>query len=383
VVQLSRPGWRAVTAATALLAGLATLPSAPAAAGPGEATSAKPRVIADGLNNPRHLRWQHGSLYIAEAGTGGDGACIDGPEGKTCLGATGSITRVRNGKERRVVRGLPSLAPQGDEPGQRAIGPADVRVRGQRYTVALGLGANPQLRDDLGRGGRRLGTVSTGRLGDNRLRVLADVAAYEALSNPDGEVADGNPVLDTNPVALLNRGRRTHVVDAGGDALLRYRRNHDISTTAVFADVPDVPAPVPGGKVSMDAVPTAAAYGPDGAVYVSQLTGFPFPVGGARIWKVDRRTGAATVAFEGFTNIMDLAFDRRGRLLVLEIAHNSLLSGSPEGALWRVHGSSRERLDTPGQLSSPGGVDVGPRGEIYVTNNAQSAGEGQLLRVRP
>jgi hypothetical protein len=35
----------------------------------------------------------------------------------------------------------------------------------------------------------------------------------------------------------------------------------------------------------------------------------------------------------GFTNIIDIAFDQRGRLVMLEIAKNGLLSGDPTGAL--------------------------------------------------
>jgi hypothetical protein len=36
----------------------------------------------------------------------------------------------------------------------------------------------------------------------------------------------------------------------------------------------------------MQAVPTSVVKGPDGAYYVGQLTGFPFPVGGANVFRV-------------------------------------------------------------------------------------------------
>jgi len=39
---------------------------------------AKGAVVATGLDNPRGLDWSHGWLFIAEAGTGGDGSCIPG-----------------------------------------------------------------------------------------------------------------------------------------------------------------------------------------------------------------------------------------------------------------------------------------------------------------
>lgn len=42
----------------------------------------------------------------------------------------------------------------------------------------------------------------------------------------------------------------------------------------------------PGTKMPMESVPTSVAYGPDGALYVSELTGFPFPAGASTIWRV-------------------------------------------------------------------------------------------------
>jgi hypothetical protein len=43
-----------------------------------------------------------------------------------------------------------------------------------------------------------------------------------------------------------------------------------------------------------------------------------------------------TVYATGFTNIIDIAFDRHGRLLVLEIFKNGLPSGDPTGSLVRI-----------------------------------------------
>ena len=76
-------------------------------------------------------------------------------------------------------------------------------------------------------------------------------------------------------------------MDAGGNSLLKVGKRGKVSTTAIF---PNTNVPFGGGEFSMDAVPTAAAKGPDGAIYVSQLTGFPFPKGGASIWRVVRVT---------------------------------------------------------------------------------------------
>ena len=67
------------------------------------------------------------------------------------------------------------------------------------------------------------------------------------------------------------------------------------------------------------------AVGPDGAWCVGELTGFPLPIGGARIYRVV--PGQAPVIFtDSFNNSIDMAFDEDGNLLVLEIAKSSLLS---------------------------------------------------------
>ena len=131
----------------------------------------------------------------------------------------------------------------------------------------------------------------------------------------------------------------------------------------------------------MDAVPTSVAVGPDGALYVAQLTGAPFPVGAARIYRLVPG-GAPEVYAGGFTNVIDIAFARDGSLLVLEIAKNSLASGDPAGALIRLApDGSRETLVDEG-LVSPTAVAVGRDGSLYISNHGQEAGVGEVLRYR-
>lgn len=130
----------------------------------------------------------------------------------------------------------------------------------------------------------------------------------------------------------------------------------------------------------MQPVPTSVAEGPDGAV--GQLTGFPFPVGGAAVFRVVQGS-APEVFVDGFTNIIDIAFDRQGALYVLEISHNGLLSGDPVGALIKVTpGGAREEL-FPGALISPGGMTIGRDGAIYVTRFATLPVVGDVVRIQP
>jgi hypothetical protein len=76
------------------------------------------------------------------------------------------------------------------------------------------------------------------------------------------------------------------VAGAAGNTLLRVAPNGQISMLALFP-ARLVEGPEPGSQILMDSVPTSVAVGPDGAYYVSELTGFPFPVGGARIYRVE------------------------------------------------------------------------------------------------
>ncbi|MGH2586867.1 MAG: ScyD/ScyE family protein, partial [Dehalococcoidia bacterium] len=311
------------------------------------------------------------------AGAGGAGICIPGPEGgEVCLGSSGAVTRIQDGRQERVATGLPSLAsPEGGE----ATGPHDVAVRGGTVYAVVGLGADPARRADLGGDAADFGTIVQ-LTGGGQWRPVADVAAYETRANPAG----GD--VDSNPYALLAEPDRFVVADAGGNDILAVNSDGSIETLAVFFDRMTAPPPFlmlpPGAEVPMQPVPTSVVRGPDGAYYIGELTGFPFPQGGARIWRLVPGKSPSVFA-EGFTNIIDLAFDQAGNLYVLEIATNGLLSMDPTGALHRIAPNGARTLVAREGLVMPGGVAVGPDGALYVSNFSVLAGEGQVVRITP
>jgi sugar lactone lactonase YvrE len=193
--------------------------------------------------------------------------------------------------------------------------------------------------------------------------VTADIRAWELDHDPDGAHSG-----ESNPYAVLALPGERIAVDAAGNTLLRVGANDEISMLALF------PA-----RTMMDSVPTAVVMGPDGAYYVSELTGFPFPEGGARIYRVVPGQIPEIYA-EGFTNIIDLAFAGDGSLLVLEIAAHGLLSGDPAGQLIRLNpDGSRDTLIDEG-LYSPTAVAVGTDGGIYISNHGMEPGIGEVLR---
>jgi hypothetical protein len=312
-----------------------------------------------------------------------------------CAGASGAVTKIWHGKQRHVVKHLPSLATLGSEAtpeseaieaGSNAIGPSDISVGLFSAYLTVGLGQNPAVRAQLGPLGPYFGQLY--RISPfGRVRAVADISAYEAAANPDGNREEGG--IDSNPNSVLARAAHRYVVDAGANDLLRVGPTGRIRTVAVFPQrivpappgIPDLPE---GTEIPMQAVPTNVVQGPDHALYVSQLTGFPFPMGGANVYRVDRRGGAPTVYASGFTNITDLAFGPDGSLYVVEIATNGLLSGDPTGALKRIapDGSVSEDLAN-GELESPYGVAVSRKGDIYVSNHGTEAGTGEVVRVNP
>lgn len=347
-------------------------------------------VVADGLDNPRHVAVaKDGDVYVAESGTGGDHAtarsCFDSAEGPACTGRTGALTKITRHGQFRVLKGLASFAPVS---GDSAIGPHGVYVDGRDVYVTNGgptgptRGTPPQLvlrdptlvaEDPIS---RLYGTVlKLNHWGGARL--VADVWAFENRVNPDSIF--GNPV-DSNPVDLLVDKGRLVVADAGGNDLVRSTWWGGLEALSVF---PNTATTVPFPFPAMQTVPTGVVEGPDGAYYMSQLTGFPFPVGGAKVFRVDPRTGRYTTYASGFTMAMDLDFGSDGTLYVLELDSNSLLQGGDEGAIYAVRrGKAPRKLELPaGTLPHPGGLAVGRRGELYVSTHATEAGEGQVLRI--
>ncbi len=89
---------------------------------------------------------------------------------------------------------------------------------------------------------------------------------------------------------------------------------------------------------------------------------------------------------DGFTNIIDLAFDDDGNLLVLEIAHNGLLTafgnGDCTGALIKV--SKRRHREHTVLLTGPAvrtGRDRRGRRRRVHLEQTLGVGQGEILEV--
>jgi hypothetical protein len=363
-------------------------------AGPAGAVSAR-EVVADGLDEPYKLSFSaDGDLYVAEAGRGGTEPCFDpppGPDGDPaprCLGATGAVTKVvgGDGAQTRALRGLPSISD-----GEETVGPTDVVMADDgSLLVTIGLGGNVNTRAAYGPGGAGLGTVMRGVTDGSPATVFADLAAFEAEEDPDAEQPDAEGVGeggDSNPFGSELVDGTLYVVDAGGNTLLRVGAEEtELVSLFPFETTPAPPflgAP-PGTMIPYQPVPTSVAQGPDGALRVGELTGFPFPVGGADVYRVPS-SGEEVVEESGFTHIMDVAYDDDGNLYVAQLSRRSLLEGPPVPAIVQVRpDGSRKTLLDAGQLGgAPTGIAVGPDGQLYVSLGLAGAGNGQVVRFDP
>lgn len=344
--------------------------------------------VVGGLVNPRGLNFgPDGALYVAEAGSGGAGPCYTSGAGQNvCYGATGAVTKITLGEtatKTRILQGLPSVAPSN---ASSATGPHDVEFQGLgNGYVTIGLGTDPENRTAEGDFPAFASVgMEFGRLvrfqPNGRWSFDSDLAGFEATENPDGNLPD------SNPYGLLALPGRRVFADAGGNSLNAVAADGGISNLAVFPNR-TVPFGAPGATVQMQAVPTSVTVGPDGAFYVGQLTGFPFPLGGARVYRVPAAGGTPEVVASDFTKIIDLAFGPDGSLYVLQI---SAAGGPPPqagtGSLIRVApDGSKTVVVAPGAgLVAPGGVVVSDDGSIYVTNfSVQAGGVGTVVKVTP
>lgn len=338
-------------------------------------------TVVTGLDSPKHLIiGPHGALYVAEGGTGGTtsdpsatGIGTSGAESVFYVGRTGSVARVEHGRAVPVLTGLQSAI---EEDNAEVAGPASVVFDRGRLVVAM-QDVLVQPDGSTALPGDEFGKIISARPGSepSSWRSLADLAAFAAAHPQPGDVNQA-PIPETpynsDPYDIVAYRGGFAIADAGANSVLWLGPTGKISLLAWLPTTDD-------GQ----AVPDSLTVGPDGALYIGELRGVPSTPGTADVYRIVPGH-APTVYASGFSAITDLAFDNRGRLLVLEYSTGGLLGTDDPGAVIRVSGNSRSVLASDG-LANPTGLAVGKDGTIYIVNHGIATGtqtpSGEILAL--
>lgn len=365
-------------AAAALTA--AALPAA--AAEPPGPTWAAHETVVTGLNNPRQLSWDgRGQLYVAEAGTGGTD-CSGSGEEASCVGFTGSISKVKKPLRTRdssPVRVITGLASGAGADGSFATGADGVGAINSRVWVAMTFVPPDAVPPAYG---PQLGRLLAGHGSSGRYKAVGDITAYELANDPDGQGPD------SNPYAVLALPSRTLVSDAAANDILSVDSAGRVSVFAVLPTITTGPCGLAAdnngddtiddadkngdGRFSCDSVPTSLALGPDGSVYVGGLAAET--PGEGRVWKLDGSTGAILQVWSGLTTVTGVAVATDGTVYASELFKNVDFSTfTPGGQVTRI---APDGTRTVAAVPFPAGVAASPDGSVYVSAWSVAPGTG-------
>jgi len=265
----------------------------------GEAT-VLPSAIASGLNNPRHIFFgSDGTLYIAEAGQGGD-IEAQGPFGPVKAGQTAQISAVASDGTQSVV--VPNLVSMDGGFGQ-IEGPTSILVTDDSYWITLGMGTQEPIAD----GALTMAVVQIDKA-SGEIKQNIDMSAFELENNPDS-----SQEKVSNPADLaLGADGTLYIADASGNTVLTWTADTGLQLFASW--------PVTDSPEDPQSVPTSLAIGPDGDVYVGFLSGFPFPYKGARIERL-APDGTLKETYSDLTLVTDILVTADGTLYAVELAN--------------------------------------------------------------
>jgi sugar lactone lactonase YvrE len=350
------------------------------AAGP--ALPAGCSVIASGLLDPRYIAvGPDGTIYVSEAGKGGDEVIAPPSAGATPVanpnespadtrGFTGQVTQIApDGTQSVLATGLPSYAMGGVE----TTGPAGIAVASDGAIILAVGGAGPAVAFTESLPNENSVVSIDPATGEATL--LADIGAYERANNPEPTDVDSNlyglDVGDDGTIYVNDAGgNTTYTVPAGGG---------EPTVLAVHPELPipaELQAQAPPGVTGLDPVPTGLA-AVDGAVLVGYLSGGPFPAGAAKVVRVGL-DGAISDVATGLTMVVGVATGPDGQLYASQISTDFLSQPPAPGNVVRVLGDGTQEVVVDG-LMFPNGSAFDQDDNLLVAVGTVG-GNGQILR---
>jgi hypothetical protein len=318
-------------------------------------------VIASGLNQPRQLMYtDDGTLYIVETGRAFANPNVE-VDPETVIGAdfSGKITAVApDGVQSAVLFALPSIQTQAGNTGLHGV--QGLYVTDGSYWITIGEGPP-----------RALGVFSFFRqvLEIDRetrriVRMIDTEAAAIAANQPEPDAISSDPA----DLALADDGT-LFIADAGCNCLWTWTEADSLQAFHLW-DIDDNP------------VPTGVDFGPDGDVYVSFLSPFPFQAQAARIERYSR-DGALKQTYSGLSFVTDVLVTDDGTIYAVEFATGFGDTGfTPDSG--RVVTVSESGI-TPvlEGLRLPYGLAQAPDGSMVVSINAafDTGGNGMVIKV--
>ncbi|KAB2866014.1 MAG: ScyD/ScyE family protein [Anaerolineae bacterium] len=318
-----------------------------------------PQSLVSGLNSPRALYVaDDGTVYVVEAGMGGTTPTgMTGPSGLEALsGATGRVsTLAEDGTLTPVLSDLPSV----DLGGSETAGPTAVAVTESSLWVMFNGGpmSHPLYFSLV-----ELDAAT------HRIKTSIDLFSYEATENPDGKEVDCNPI----DFAIAEDGT-IYIVDAGGNDILTWTAEDGLQTLMVWEN---------------NDVPTSIDLGPDGNLYISFLTPFPFPEGGARI-DVISPDGDLVKQYTGLTLAVNVAVTDDGAIYAVEFGRFDLSIADADTSPWVPNSGRVVMVSDDGVtpvaegLNFPYALAQDADGNWLVTNSSaySEPGSGEVLLI--
>lgn len=334
-------------------------------------------VVATGLEGPRFIAIDGETVYVTQAGSGGDTPVHAPPgDGSTIgfRGASGTLSRLYpDGALTVIAGGFQSYAI--GETGEVA-GPAGIALDGAGMAY-VAVSAPGLLLADTDLTGEESVLVQID-LATGETRIVADLGRYELEHDPD-------PVaIGSRPCGVAISEGVAYVADGGGNSLLAVDLTSGEITTFAVPGGFDAPFPSDdgnprrAGEAAVDSAPSGVRFGPDGRLFLTYLTGSPYPAGLAG---VDAFTpdGEREPFASGLTMVSDVAFASDGTAYAVMVSSDVASDGL--GGIIRLSADGNHALVVDG-LEAPYSLAFDANDVLYVTSKTSSPSPGgELLRM--